>query len=552
MSKEKTVYIFGHKNPDTDCGVAAAAYARLKQLQGHKNYIAARAGRFAPQTEYVFKKFNVPYPEYIPDLIPKVQYYMSDKCETVSNDQSVWQALAKLEASKANALPVVDKDGKYVSMLHYSTFAQNLLTIMNPEHKTAISTSVNLVMRTLNAQPIIVQDEDAIFKASVLIGGSSEEAFKKILDEHSSENEVVITSDRETIHKICIEGHVKLLVITSGFVLKKDLREQAKANGVSVLISPHTTAATAVLITYSTPVSLMSDKDIPAVHPMDTVSKIRPMIKASPCRCLPVVNDENKVLGTISEHDLLHEPNIEVILVDHNERTQAVDGVEHYKIQEVIDHHRLGMFSTNYPITFINKTVGATATLITRLYQEARVPIPKEIAGILLCAILSDTLILQSATTTDVDRRAAAYLSDITDLDIQQTGTEILTAGSRVEGRGVSEIIHQDMKEYKEEKATFTVSQIEVGDVNEILTRKADFLKELEKARTENKALFSALLITDITQLSSMLLIAYDPIFLPFITFPKKEENVYFLKDVVSRKKQLIPLITEQMETFER
>ena len=210
------------------------------------------------------------------------------------------------------------------------------------------------------------------------------------------------------------------------------------------------------------------------------------------------------------------------------------------------------MFSTNYPITFINKTVGATATLITRLYQEARVPIPKEIAGILLCAILSDTLILQSATTTDVDRRAAAYLSDITDLDIQQTGTEILTAGSRVEGRGVSEIIHQDMKEYKEEKATFTVSQIEVGDVNEILTRKADFLKELEKARTENKALFSALLITDITQLSSMLLIAYDPVFLPFITFPKKEENVYFLKDVVSRKKQLIPLITEQMETFER
>ena len=552
MNKEKTVYIFGHKNPDTDCGVSAAAYARLKQLQGHKNYIAARAGHFAPQTEYVFKKFNVPYPKYIPDLIPKVQYYMSGECETVFSGKSLWQALTKLEASKERALPVVDKSGKYVAMLHYSNFAQNLLTVMNPEHKTSVSTSINLIIRTLSAQPIILQNEDEIFKASILIGEASEETFKKMLDEHSSENEIVITSDREEIHKICIEGHIKLLIITSGFVLKKELREQAAANGVSVIISPHSTSSTAMLIAYSTPVSLMSDKEIPAVHTTDTVSKIRPMLQSSPCRCLPVVDGNNKVLGIISEHDLLHEPNIEVILVDHNEPAQTVDGAEHYKIQEVIDHHRLGTFSTNYPITFINKPVGATATLITRLYQEARIPIPHEIAGILLCAILSDTLILQSTTTTDTDRDAAAYLSDITDLDIQKTGAEILTAGSRIEGRAVTEVIHQDMKEYKEEKATYTVSQIEVSDINEILKRKTEFLKELEIERRGNKSVFAALLVTDITQLSSILLMSYEQAFLPFITFPKLEENVYFLKNVVSRKKQLIPLISEQIENFER
>ena len=551
-NNEKTVYIFGHKNPDTDSGVAAAAYAKLKELQGFTNFKAARAGHFNPQTEFIFKKFNVPYPKYIPDLVPRVQYYMTQNCETLKGSQPVWDALEKLDDARGKAIPVVDDNGKYLSLFHYSSFAQNILTIMNPESKTSISTSVALVTKTTKSQLLVGSNIDEIFKATVLVGASTENTFKDLLEEHASENVSVITSDREDIYEACVSRNVKLLIITNGFLLNKNLQEQAAKNGVSVISSPHATAPTVMLIAYSSPLYLMADKEVPAVHPTDTISKIKPILQSSPCRCLPVIDENEQVAGIITETDLTNEPNIELVLVDHNEIRQAVDGIENYKIKEVIDHHRLGTLSTTYPITFINKPVGATSTLITGLYQEAKIPIPKDIASILLCGILSDTLILQSATTTDIDRQTADYLSCITGLEINEIGKEILTAGSHIEGRSVSELIHQDMKEYTETKSVFTVSQIEVGNMDEVMQRKDDFLKELEIERRSRKAIFSALLATDITKLSSMLLMPCDEKFKPFVTFPRQEEGIYFLKDVVSRKKQLIPLITEQVENFER
>jgi manganese-dependent inorganic pyrophosphatase len=216
----------------------------------------------------------------------------------------------------------------------------------------------------------------------------------------------------------------------------------------------------------------------------------------------------------------------------------------------VIDHHRIGAIPTKNPITFINRPVGSTATQIAGLYKEYKIPIPKDIASLLLCGILSDTLILQSATTTDVDRDIAEYLSDITDLDIKQLGNEILIAGSNVSGRDAGELVRQDLKEYTEGKVTYTVSQIEVGSTKEVLNRKNDFLKELEIESRSRKALFSCLLVTDITTLSSILLIHCEPKFEQFITFPKQEDNTYYLQGVVSRKKQLIPLITEQVVNY--
>ncbi len=549
---KKTVYIFGHKNPDTDSIVSATAYARLKQLQGHENYKAARAGHFNPQTDYIFKKFKVQSPKYIPSLTPRVEYYMEDECKVVDENKSVWAAIAEMDTAHLRALPVVDKDGKYKALLHYSAFAQQLLTILNPENQVSIATSIDLIIKTMNAQPLIVHNKDEIFKSTILVGAASDKTFSKMLDEHKSENIIVITSDREKIYEACIERKVKLLIITSGYMLSKELKEKAQKNGVSVIMSPYTTSDTVMMIAYSTPVSFMADPDIKPVRPEDTISKIRQVLQDSPIRRLPVVDANNKVIGIISEHDLTNEPNIQIILVDHNELSQAVEGIENYKIQEVIDHHRIGPLSTTYPITFINKPIGSTSTLIATLYQEQKVPIPKDIASLLLCGILSDTLMLQSTTTTDIDRQTAEYLSNITDLDIQTLGLEILTAGSRIKGRTATEVIHQDMKEYREEKTIYTVSQIEVGNLKEILDRKKEFLAELEIERRANKAIFAALLVTDITQLSSILLMSTDENFKQFVTFPPLENDIYFLKDVVSRKKQLIPLITEQVENFER
>lgn len=550
---KKTVYIIGHKNPDTDAVVSAVAYARLKNLLGHPEYIAARAGHLNPQTRYIFEKFGVQKPEYITDLIPKVKYFMQSEVETVTEDVSVWESIGKMEKSENRVMPVVDENGKYLSLLHYSGFARGVLTILNPEKKHRFSTSINLIQKTLNAQPLYIADDgDKNFKASIHVASSSLETFKKRLDAHASENIVVIASDREDIHKICIEHKVKLLITTSDCIISKELKNLAEKNGVSIIVSPYSTAPTSMLIAYSMPVGVMGDTEIKTVHINDSVAKIKDILKDAHCKYLPVVDDENKVIGMISEHDLLKEPNIEVILVDHNEITQAVEGVEHYTIQEVIDHHRIGAIPTKNPITFINRPVGSTATQIAGLYQEYRIPIPKDIAPLLLCGILSDTLILQSATTTDIDREMAEYLSSISDLDYKELGNEILIAGSNVKGRSANELIHQDMKEYAEGKIAYTASQIEVGNPKEILDRKEEFLSELEIEKRTHKALFSCLLVTDITKLSSVLLIAYDPKFEPFINWPKLEDNVFYLQDVVSRKKQLIPLITEAVVNYSK
>ena len=549
---KKTVYIFGHKNPDTDCAVSATAYAKLKELQGFSEYKAARAGHFNPQTDYIYRRFGIEFPKYLPELSPKVAYYMSEDCITVEESQSVWFSINRLNSTNSRALPVVDKNGRYVSLLHYSAFAQKLLTLLNPEKKISISTSINSILNTMNAQPIVTMDEDRLFKAGIVVGGGSSKVFEQTLKAHAAENIIVITSDREEIYRTSIENGVKLLIITSGFTLNKELKVLAQEKKVNVILSPYDTSSTVMMIAYSTPVGCMADPEIPAVHPEDTISKVRKLIQNSPIRRLPVIDEKGKVIGIISEHDLTNEPNIQIILVDHNEMTQAVDGIEHYKIQEVIDHHRIGTFSTAYPITFINKPVGSTSTLIASLYQESKIPIPKEIASILLCGILSDTLILKSATTTEIDKTTAEYLSNITDLDIQMLGKDILQAGSGIKGRTASQIIHQDMKLYQEEKGNYTVSQIEVSNLQEILTIKDELMQELEIERRGSKAIFSSLLVTDITELSSILLMASEATFIPFVTFRKLENDIYFLKDVVSRKKQLIPLISELVENYEK
>ena len=547
---EKKIYVIGHRNPDTDSVVSATAYAYLKQELGIKGCIAARAGKLAPQTEYIYNRFKVPSPEYIPDLLPKVMYYMQKGCDTVNKNTSLWDAVRKMEDCKTKVLPVVDKDGKYLSLLHYNAFAQNVLKLLNPEKEAAVTTSIRLIHETLNSQPLILKNEDELFKCSILVGATELETFKTMLDERKSENVVVIVGDREDIQSYCIESGVKALIITSGSVLPKNLRENAEKNSISVLISPYGESATAMLSVYSTAVSVMADKDLKPVKSFDTVRKTQTLLSESPSRCLPVIDDNQFVIGTISESDLLNDANIEIILVDHNEMTQAVEGIENYIIQEIIDHHRLGNLSTKYPITFINKPIGATATLITNLYRENKVSIPKEIASLLLCAILSDTLVLQSATTTSIDCETAEYLSNITGLDIQELGADIAVAASKLGQRTATEIIHQDMKNYNERDYSFTVSQIEVDNMEEILKRKEDFIAELEIERRSQKLLFSAMMITDITKLTSVLIVAAEKEFLAHISFPIAEESVYYAKDIVSRKKQLIPLLSEQLEQF--
>ena len=545
---EKTVYVIGHKNPDTDSVVSAAAYAHLKRAQGLSAAKAARAGAANPQTEYLFDRFGLELPEFLPDLVPKVEYYLSGSAATVNASTPLWEALAEMGKSDLKAMPIVDGEGRYVSLLHYGAFAQNILAKVNPKKKAVIPTSVGHLVKTIKAQPLVLFDEDQLFKARVVVAALETESFREAISADPPENKVVLIGDRAEVQRIAIEAGVRVMVVTNGSVVSKELRELAERRRVSILVSPYDTSSTVLLVIYSTPVSTMGDEGVLPVHRSDWLKTARRAIAASPSRSVPVVDDDGRVVGLLTEGDLIGEPNVEAIMVDHNELAQAVEGIENYRVLEVIDHHRLGSFATTYPITFINRVVGSTSTIIASMFREQRVPLPRQIASILLGGILSDTLVFHSATTTEVDREMAEYLASITDLEIAELGKDIMGAASLAAQRPAAEVLRLDLKDYESHGVRFSVSQVEVSDNAVVLERREEMLAGLASLRVENGYYLSALMVTDITELTSLLFIDAPREFLALVGYPKLENGVYVLKDILSRKKQLMPAIFELVE----
>ena len=548
---EKTTYIFGHKNPDTDSVVSATAFAALKNALGCKEYKAARAGKLNPQTDYIYKKFGITPPEFIPDLNPKVSYYMTNKVDMVHQMNSFWAAAQFMRRTGRRVLPVVDDEGKYKAILNFTSFSKNVFEILNPEHHISIFTDIHLMNQTLNGK-ILFKGEfaDELHKYTIVSGAASFDSFKQTLRDHEHEGIVVVAGDRDDIQKLCLQQNVRALVLSAGRMPSPEILEEAKKGKTSIIVSKYDTASTAMLILYSTPVRMVCDHSVKPIKGDDSIQKILPLLKEADGQTLPVVDDNNKVIGILSEIDIHHEPKISVALVDHNEMTQAVDGIENYNITDIVDHHRLGSVRTKTPISFINMPLGSTSTIITKMFREQNIAIPIDVAKLLLCGILSDTLILQSATTTATDIEISEFLSQLTGLQTKELGEEIIKAGSRISGRTSYEVINQDMKEYTENGLIFTVSQIEVDGTGEVLKRKNEFLDDLEIARRSHSALFASLLVTDISTLSSVMLIASDEKFLQSVQFPKQDEHIYYLKDVVSRKKQLIPMLSEVLANY--
>ncbi|MBM4272809.1 MAG: putative manganese-dependent inorganic diphosphatase [Deltaproteobacteria bacterium] len=545
MDREKKVLVIGHKNPDTDSIVSAIAYAELKQIMGFANCFAARCGNVNLQTEYVLTRFEVPPPEFINDLIPKVKYYMSHMPTTVPRDIPLWHALETLNKGNFKMLPIVDGEGRLQSILHFNAFAQNMLKKIDPNRKGIFPTSVSHMVKTLGAQPVVIFEEETIFPAQIVVAAYEFDAFKEHLDAMSLPNTIVLVGNRRDVHEYVIERQARVLVVTGGSSVSRELKKRAEEKSISILISPYDTSTTSWLTLYSSPVVHTGDTALKPLREDDYIGTIKTQLMESVSRSLPVVDRNDKVIGILSQSDLMRDPHIEIIMVDHNERSQAIDGIEHYRIQEIIDHHRLGNDHTNHPIIFINKPVGSTSTIIATLFQDYRVPMRKEIASILLAGILSDTLILHSATTTETDRHMAEFLSSLTDLPIDMFGKNIMEASSLVAREPVDYILSLDMKRFGEGKFAFTVSQVEVVTFKEIMDRKDDILEGLERLQGRTGSLFSALMVTDITELDSILFIKGDRFFISHIRYPKMDEHVYLLKGILSRKKQLIPILTE-------
>ncbi|PKL06873.1 MAG: inorganic diphosphatase [Spirochaetae bacterium HGW-Spirochaetae-9] len=545
---EKTTYVIGHKNPDTDSVVSAAAYAALKRALGFKGTVAARAGAVNPQTEYIFHRFNATLPEFIPDLVPKVEYYLGEPPVCVDEMMPLWEALSVMESANRQVLPIVDKAGHYKAMLHYSAFAQNILTKINPRHKAVIPTSLHHLIETIKAQPLVIFDRDTVFNARMVVAALSTEKFHDYIHAEPADNKIVLVGDREEAQRIAVEAGAKAIIITNGILPSKEVKELAEKKGVSLLTSPYDTSSTALLVLYSAPVITVADEGIAPLSRRDWIKTAKQAIAKSPSRSVPVVDDEGRVIGLFTEGDLIKEANIEVIMVDHNEFSQAVEGIDHYRIQEVIDHHRLGSFSTPYPITFINKVVGSTSTIVATMFRETRTPLTKQLASILLCGILSDTLVLKSATTTDVDRDTAEYLASITDLSIEEVGLDIMTSASEAARLPVDKMVRVDRKEYLSAGKKLSVGQIELTSTAEIMERSDEVLLGLKQLRAETGCYLASLMATDITKLESILFLDAESDLYSYLNFPSPRKGVYLLKDVLSRKKQLMPALFEMVE----
>jgi manganese-dependent inorganic pyrophosphatase len=545
---QKTVFVIGHRNPDTDSVVAAVSYAELKRATGMAEARAARAGAVNPQTEYIFDRFGLELPEFIPDLVPKAEYYVEGPARTVQVGTPLWPALAVLGEGGGEALPIVDEAGRYRALLHYGSFARNVIAKINPRKKAVVPTSVRHMAQTIKAQEVLAFEENEIFKATMIVAANDIASVREVLAAESAASKVLLVGDRDEVHRLAIEAGVRVLVITNGFVLRKELKVLAEERRVSVLVSPYDTSSTSLLVLYSTPVEAMGDTETATIQRGERAREARRILSASPSRSAAVVDEEGRVVGLLREGDLLREPRVEVILVDHNELAQAVEGIENYRVLEVIDHHRLGTFSTRLPITFINRPVGSTSTIVAGMYRESRVPIPRAIASILLCGILSDTLVLKSATTTETDRDEAEYLANIAGLEIEELGAAIMESASRAAALPAAEMVRLDLKEYATQGFKLSVSQIEVSDTGLVMEKRAEILAALDAIRAERGYFLSALMVTDVTELDSFLFLSAGKELLSLVGYPPSGEGVYILKDVLSRKKQLMPAILELVE----
>jgi len=545
---EKITYVIGHKNPDTDSVVAAAAYAALKRALGMSSAVAARAGAVNPQTEYIFHRFNVPLPEFLPDLVPKVEYYLGEPPVCVHEMTPLWEALAIMEKANRQVLPIIDASGRYKALLHYNAFAQNILTKINPRRKAVIPTSLNHLIETIKAQSLVVFDKDSVFNARMVVAALSTDKFGDYIHAEPADNKIVLVGDREDAQRIAVEAGVRVLIITNGILPSKEIKELAEAKGVSILTSPYDTSSTSLLVLYSAPVITVADEAIAPLGRRDWIKTAKQAIARSPSRSVPVVDDEGKVIGLFTEGDLIKEANVDVIMVDHNEFSQAVEGIDHFRILEVIDHHRLGSFATPYPITFINKVVGSTSTIVASMFRETRTPLTRPMASILLCGILSDTLVLKSATATEVDRDMAEYLANITDLPIAEIGGDIMASASEAARLPTDKMVRVDRKEYESAGRKLSVSQIELTSTDEIVDRGGEILVELSRLRAETGSYLAALMATDITKLESMLFLAAESDLYAYVNFPSPQKGIYLLKDILSRKKQLMPALFEMVE----
>ncbi len=539
---QPTVYVVGHKNPDTDSICSAMAYARLRAAQGLVGVQAARAGNVNRQTEFVLEELALPLPAVLTDVHPRVRDVLGEHVVTVPFDSPLSRALELFHLHNVRMLPVVDEERRPQGILFLKRVSERFLVPRQEKEIRRVQASADSIMKCLKATALNVVEGEKVENLNLFVGAMDSATFRTRMEGLDPRQMVLVTGDRIKILREAAEVGVRILVVTGSLPIPPEILETGKANQVTILSTPFDTATATWLTRLSTPVNCLVGGDFPAVNEMDRLEDLRLRLLHTNDPGVVVLDGDGRVCGVATKTNLLRPSPVKLILVDHNELSQAVTGAEKVEILEVVDHHRLGNFHTDHPIRFINQPLGSTCSVVATLYRQAGIAPDRVTAGLMLAGLLSDTVILKSPTTTDIDRELALWLGEISGLDPQEFGQRIFSAGSALAAYpSPRHLLLADFKEYEAGDQKFGVGQVEVVSFQEFHNMKEALVETLGNVKEERALDVAGLLVTDIVQETSLLL-ALGGKELPYvISYPQVEENIYELKGVLSRKKQLVP-----------
>lgn len=545
--KDRPVYVIGHKNPDTDAIAASICYAYLKNLTSDESCEARRCGNISSETQYVLDRFHVRAPRFIGDVRTQVRDMDIRKLSGADAEMSLKEAWLLMKENQVVTLCVTE-GRKLKGLITTGDIMESYMGAWEPDILARARTSYRNITETLDGEMIVGCMDDVLTEGKILIAAGTPDQTESVI----RPGDIVIVGDRYEAQLSAIETEAGCLIVSSGSRVTASILKMAAARGTRIIVTPHDTFTVARLINQSLPIRyFMKDKDLITFKPDDYIEDVRPVMASTRHRYFPVVDAGGNYRGMVSRRNFLGVHKKRLILVDHNEKSQAVNGVETAEILEIIDHHRIGAVTTQKPIFFRNQPLGSTCTILYSMFLEAGREIPVHIAGLMLSAILSDTLFYRSPTCTETDRKAGAVLATIAGVKEEELAREMFHAGSSFGSKTPREIIHQDYKKFRMGDKTVAIGQISSLDARELETVRSQLLQVLEETRKEDGADLIYVMLTNIIQESSEVIFAGEnaesTIENAFMTTSRNHKSVC-LSGVVSRKKQMVPSLSGAIE----
>lgn len=540
------IYVLGHKNPDTDSICAAIGYCCFKKTTGVENIYPGRLGRINKETEFVLDYFGVETPELIKNVKMQVMDMNIDRVVSISSQISAREAWNVMREQHVKTLPVVNGSGQLIGICTISDLTRWMMDVLDNNLFAQSRTSFQNVLKTISGHIIGGNTFDFANAGRVIVAAMDTDEIGRIV----GEDDVVIVGNRKDAQRKAISCGASCIIITDGLMPDGDVIDLADQCGCMIVSVPYDAYTTSRLINMSIPVSfVMTTDDIISFDIEDYIDDIKDIMLDTRYRSYPVISG-GKVVGTISRYHLIKSGRKKVILVDHNERSQAVDGLDEAEILEIIDHHRVGDIQTSYPVNFVNRPIGSTSTIIANLFFNSGLPIPSKVAGVLCAAIISDTLLFKSPTSTKVDEEAVKRLSKIAGIDIYDFGNKMFRAGTSLAGKSAKDIFYQDFKEFYLKNKKIGIGQVYTMDIDGIAPIKSGLLEFMEDARTSKEYDLLILMLTDIIHEGSELLFTSggrEVISRAFEVHP--DRNGIYIPGVVSRKKQVVPPIASILDS---